>query len=122
MPCIRRRYNYGNIYLNPEPIGAKFTLAGQTVDVATKTDDFKRLRFAGFVDIAAVPADARQIKLINIVAFNSQASELGEWIEYGLHATMLGVYINGGVWLVLEQGAPIAWCTTTKRNTNVFQG
>lgn len=110
MPCIRRRYNYGNIYLRPELIGSKFTLAGQTVDAITRTDSFKRLRFGGFIDAVAVPANARRIQLVNIVAFNPEASEQGHWQEYGLNAVMLGVYFNGMAWLVLEQGLPLAWC------------
>ena len=110
MPCIRRRYNYGNIYLRPEPISPKFTLAGQTVDAVTRTDEFKRVKFAGFIQSTAVPAAAKRIQLVNIVAFNTEASELGNWLEYGSSAVMLGVYLNGAAWLVLEKGLPVAWC------------
>lgn len=66
--------------------------------------------FGGFIDALAVPESANRIQLVNIVAFNPEASELGDWTEYGLNAVMLGIYVNGMAWLVLDHGLPVAWC------------
>jgi hypothetical protein len=109
MPCIRRHYNYGIIYLKPELIG-KFKMCGQTVDVVTHTDDFKRIRFAGFLDIADIPPQAKRVKLVNISGYSHESTELGPWVDYGRNVTMLGAYFDGVVWLVLDAGLPIAWC------------
>lgn len=109
MPCIKRLYNYGLIYLNPKRIG-KFSMAGQTVDVLKKQRDFTRLTFAGFISTADLPPSAPRLKLINIIGFSHEETELGPWIDYGRNAFMLGSLINGEVWLVLDHGLPIAWC------------
>jgi hypothetical protein len=115
MPCIRRHYNYGLIYLNPAPIRSK-ALAGQTVDVVTLTDDFKRIKLGGFLDVASVPVSARRVKLINISAFSHSSDDMGLWFDYGRNVTMLGAYFDGAVWLVLDGGLPIAWCELTPAN------
>lgn len=109
MPCIRRLYNYGLVYLNPKRIGT-FSMAGETVDVATKQRDFKRLNFAGFINSDDVPPGAIRLKLINIIGFSHEQTELGPWIDYGRDACMLGSLIKGEVWLVLDHGLPVAWC------------
>lgn len=110
MPCIRRRYHFGNVYLAPKPLGGRFSLAGDTVDAVTRPSGFERVSFGGFINADAVPANAQRIQLINIVAFNAEASELGSWIEYGLNAVMLGAYLNGKAWLVLDNERPVSWC------------
>lgn len=109
MPCIRRHYNYGVLYLNPRLLG-KFAMAGQTVDVVIKQGEFKRIKFAGFTDINQLSVTAKRVKIINISGYSHEDTELGPWIDYGRDVTMLGVYINGVVWLVLDHGLPIAWC------------
>ena len=109
MPCIRRHYNYGIIYLNPQPLG-KFKMAGNTVDVATLTDEFKRIQLGGFIDTAEIPSHAKRVKIINISGYSHDNHELGQWIDYGREATMLGVYFDGKAWLVLDEGLPVAWC------------
>lgn len=109
MPCIRRHYNYGLIYLNPAPIRSK-ALAGQTVDVRTLTDDFKRVSFAGFLDRSALPERHKLVKIINVSAYSESTSEIGDFIDYGRNVTMLGAYISGEIWLILEAASPIVWC------------
>ena len=109
MPCIRRHYNYGVLYLNPKLVG-KFKLAGNSVDVVTRADEFKRIQLAGFVDCLDIMPESRRVKIVNISGFSHDDHELGPWIDYGRKAVMLGCYVNGQVWLVLEHGLPIAWC------------
>lgn len=109
MPCIRRHFNYGILFLNPDLIG-KFKMAGNSVDVVTHTDEFKRIDFGGFIDAANIPDHARRVKLINISGYSHESHELGPWIDYGRNATMLGVYFDDKAWLVLDHGLPVAWC------------
>ncbi|MAD75147.1 MAG: hypothetical protein CML20_10215 [Rheinheimera sp.] len=89
-------------------------MAGQTLDVVTRGNDFKRIAFHGFIDIGKVPACTPRVKLINISGFNASASEMGDWVDYGMNAVMLGAYFNAGVWLVLDHGLPVAWCDAVR--------
>jgi hypothetical protein len=109
MPCIRRLYNYGIVYLKPEPIG-KFRLVGQTVDVVTRTDEFRRIDFAGFVHIDDAKPAGRLVKIINVSGYSHNECEFGPWLDYGREAVLLGYYIDGQVWLALQDGLPISWC------------
>lgn len=109
MPCIRRNYNYGAVYLNPKQLG-KFAMCGQTVDVATRADEFKRIQFAGFLPASEVPEHAKRVKIINVSAYSHESTEWGPWIDYGCDVTMLGAYFDGRVWLVLDHQLPVVWC------------
>ena len=110
MACIKRHYNFAIVFLNPAPVG-KFMMCGQTVDVLTKTADFKRVKFAGFIDVKSVPETAKRVKLINISAYSYESSVLGPWIEYGRNVIMLGAYFDNAAWLLLDNGLPVAWCS-----------
>lgn len=106
MPCIRRHYNYGIIYLKPEPLG-KFKMAGQTVDVVTLTDDFKRVRLAGFIELANIPPQAKRVKLINISGYSHENTELGPWVDYGRNTVMLRIFRLRSV---VSAGSQLASC------------
>ena len=109
MPAIRRRFHYGNVILNPQIVG-KPTAAGRTVDVLLK-DQIERIPLLGFLEQRQLPQSHR-VKIKNITAYSAESDELGPWLDYGTRALMLGHYSprEGGVFLVLKGGLPIAWC------------
>gem|GEM_PF-4931863 len=52
-----------------------------------------------------------RVKLYEIEAFSHETGFGGDWIYYGREVTMLGCYQpNDGVYLVLIDGLPVAWC------------
>lgn len=115
MPCIRRRYHYGNVWLAPHLIEATTALCGQTVDVALPDDQFKRVLFGGFIELGQIAPDMHKVKLLRIEAFNPIASLVGEWLEYGPNCIMLGAYRAHTAYLVLDGCRPIAWCAMPKK-------
>lgn len=115
MPKIRRRYNYGHVVMNPNIVGGTVLLCGQTVKVRTKNGEGRNVRFAGFVNSYRSDAPMPRVKLYEIEAFSHETGFGGDWICYGREVTMLGHYHpDDGVYLVLIDGLPMAWCELPK--------
>lgn len=111
MPCIRRRYHYGAIYIDDEhPELTGRALIGSMLDVTCRNGEIRRESFGGFVDIQY--ARGQRVKLANIEAYKHDGFfGTAEWLEFGTHSLMLGVYCNGQVAIVLDNGQPVVWCS-----------
>jgi hypothetical protein len=113
MPVIRRRYNYGNVLLNPNIVSDKFCLAGQTVDVLLSSGDIAPFHFVGFQEVAEFKSVVDAIKLVNISGYSADDDELfGRWVHYCNRTVLLGCRVDNGVMLCIDAStrSPMAWC------------
>ncbi|WP_290571565.1 hypothetical protein [Idiomarina sp.] len=109
MPCIRRRYHYGCIYIDdkhPELIGR--ALVGNRLDVMRKNDESALIPFGGFIlDPIQVHSP---IKIQHVEAYAHNGYFSGDWLELGSNNVVLGSYVNNTAWIVIRDSIPVAWC------------
>ena len=104
MPCIRRRYHYNNVYLNPQVIAPSHPLCGQTVPVYSHghvTNTF----LAGFIKLEDFSGPGAIIT--HISAFSHDQDIAGKWIEYERDKSFLGKKHNNQVFLVYDNNGLI---------------
>lgn len=106
MPCIRRRYHCSALYLAPELIGWSKALIGNKLDVLLSDGDYRRIRLAGF----SVERSGVSVKIANVEAFNAEASMVGDWLEFGANALLLGDLRDDGLFIPVLDGMPVVWC------------
>lgn len=113
MPVIRRRFNYGNVLLDPSIVSDKFCVAGQTVDVRMANGELKHIHFAGFIEVDSFENHPGAVQIINVTGYcTSDDALFGHWIEYCRNTALLGCRSPAGVMLCIhrETRLPRAWC------------
>lgn len=99
----------------PQVISGHSLICGQTVSVVSKSGELTPIHFAGFIKANSPSEVYCPVKLRNIEAFSTTIGFGSDWICYGLDAVMLGSYQHpDGVYLVLVEGMPVAWCEMPK--------
>lgn len=104
MPAIRRRFNYGIVYLNPD-VKTGNPLCGQTVPVTDgcHTTD---IHFAGFLSITEVPS-IEGVMISGIDSYTEGDWLFGHWVNYGREDWLLGHHNDEGIYLLLHHDKPV---------------
>ncbi len=105
MPCIRRKYHYGLVYLSPEIKFGKIPLCGQTVEVVEGSEPTIK-KFTGFSDIKHVVQFGGSI-ITGITGFTTGEAIFGPWQELNASMWLLGSKDTDGVKLVIYDDSPI---------------
>jgi len=100
MPALRRKLNHRNIVLLERP-------SRETIGVATRSGDYRYLRWLGFLDIqqARVIPSARPVKLL-VDATTPSDGFASDWVSLPPGKHVQGCLIAAGVFGITENGRP----------------
>ncbi len=107
MPSIRYRHNYRGVVLNgidsPESRG----ISGSTIPALLKDGSYRFFPFGGFLTLEFVQSNSLQrVKLPNIDGFSTDDHGLRD-MTYIHQNQLLGAYIKGRLYVVLDRGKPV---------------
>lgn len=107
-----------NVYLAPHVVSSGYPACGQSVPVLKSGREWVHVQFEGWIDESDLAQTERPVKITGISGFSPENSVLGPWTNYCKHTVLLGGLMHtdrGPVcYMVLRDGAPVAWCEIKK--------
>lgn len=105
MTSIRYRHNYRLITLTPSGIVGRPAVTGDCIPAMLRDGELHYAPYLGSMD-AGLSINRRRVKLVGIVAWSLDVDGVGTWHDIPANGYIMGVYQNGGYYVVLENGEP----------------
>lgn len=107
MFTIRHRYHYGLIDINEDGVVDGHSVAGNEIPALRKDGEYIYRPFKGALDNIYL-LHVQKVKLVNIVAYCDDELGLFGWQDVPLDHYVVGVYRDGGYYVLTKNGQLIS--------------
>lgn len=106
MLTIRHRYHYGSVVLNENGVLFGHSVIDNKIAVLLRSGETAYHPYLGAANLVPLP-NLKKVKIVNLNGYTFDRDGLFNWIQVPKHHYVVGVWMNGGVYILLKNDHPI---------------
>lgn len=106
MLVIRHRYHYGSIVLNESGVIFGHSVIDNKIAVLLRSGETAYFPYMGAANLVPI-GNLKKVKVVNLIGYTFDPDGLFDWIQLPKNHYAVGVWMNGGVYIMLKNNHPI---------------